>query len=163
MKLKKLLPKKSKRGVTLVEAVFAVVILAIFATGVLTLLTTGRTKIAETNRAANTYAEATQVMDGIVAAISNGNYVKLDGTLRLDEEEVTVDGTATAIPGIFDVLDHLDESEITLAATPDYFEKSDGSDMDHTAENTRGWYLSLSYKGITVKGYASNTQGVFDR
>ena len=28
---------------------------------------------------------------------------------------------------------------------------------------TRGWYLTLTYNGATVSGYASNTEGVFDR
>ena len=44
--MKKLLPKKSKRGVTLVECVIAVVLLGLLAVGVLNLLTAGGTKIA---------------------------------------------------------------------------------------------------------------------
>ena len=36
------------------------------------------------------------------------------------------------------------------------------SSLPETADNVRGWYLELTYKGVTVKGFASNSEGVFD-
>ena len=161
MKLKKLLPKKSKQGVTLVEAVFAVVILAMFATGVLTLLTTGRTKIAETNRDANIRAEATQVMDGIVAAISNGGYMAT--TARGGSEVVSTvpNERLKRADLIFHLSLDISASDLVVTKLDCYVDPGANSSTD--PDNVRGWYLKLTYKGVTVKGYASNTQGVFDR
>lgn len=152
MKLKKLLPKSGKRGVTLVEAVMAVVVLTMFATGVLTLLTTGRTKIAETNRAANAHAAATQKMDAVIATISNGGFTADDGSLRWDDFVVE----STSYPGIKSTVGF-------TGVTLDYCEASlYNESAEPSISNVRGWYLKLTYDGATVTGFASNTQGVFD-
>ena len=153
MKPNQFLPRKSKRGVTLVEAVVAVVVLTMFATGVLTLLTSGRTKIAETNTTAAAHAAATQKLDAIIATISNGGFTADDGSLLW--EDFHIDGTPA--PGIkttvgFDGYS-LDSCE------PSLYRDEAGPSM----QNIRGWYLTLTYDGVTVNGFASNTQGVFDR
>ena len=35
-------------------------------------------------------------------------------------------------------------------------------DGDPTVANVRGWYLTLTYDGVSTKGFASNSEGVFD-
>ncbi|MBR4865611.1 MAG: prepilin-type N-terminal cleavage/methylation domain-containing protein [Clostridia bacterium] len=149
---KKLLPKKSKRGVTLVEAVMAVVVLTMFATGVLTLLTTGRTKIAETNAAANAYAAATQKMDAVIATISNGGPYLAEGT--------DASGNPTFALDLGALKTALGDSSLNLTIYEiDLYDDS----LPATKDNVRGWYLKLFHDGATVTGFASNTQGVFDR
>ena len=54
----KFLPKKSKKGITLVESVFAVVILAMLTIGILSLLTAGGAKIAKISQESNVYSQA---------------------------------------------------------------------------------------------------------
>ena len=152
MKLKKLLPKSGKRGVTLVEAVMAVVVLTMFATGVLTLLTTGRTKIAETNQAANAHAAATQKMDAVIATISNGGPYLAEGTDAAGNPTFALDLATLKTNLGYDASLNLTIHEIDL------YDDS----LPATKDNIRGWYLKLTHDGATVTGFASNTQGVFD-
>lgn len=151
-------PKKSKRGVTLVESVIAVVVLGIFATGILTLLTSGGTKILETSQESAAYAQATQKLDFVIAAISNGSdeYVEYDAG---------ADGASPKVKGLKQ--DALSAKEITLIST--YGTKEDGTvgtaegaDLYDQITTIRGWYLSLTYEGQTVTGFAANAEGVFD-
>jgi len=127
----------------------------------LTLLTTGRTKIAETNRDANIRAEATQVMDGIVAAISNGGYMATTASGGSEVVSTTPGASLNRTDLISDLSLSISESDLTVTKLDCYVDPGANSSTD--PDNVRGWYLSLSYKGVTVKGYASNTQGVFDR
>lgn len=147
-----LLPKNNKKGVTLVESVFAVVILGIFAIGILTLLTSGGTKIQQISHEASVYTEATQKMDMTLSAISNGSSEYI--------EEVTSGGVTTVTLNISDLQAALgfDTSEVTITPTLELYDASAAA----TPSNVRGWYLELTYNGATVKGFASNSGGVFD-
>lgn len=135
--------KRSKKGVTLVESVFAVVILSIFATGIISLLTAGGVKIFEISQESGTHSQAVQKMDLIIASISNGAYLSTteENLVSLDEDTIKT------------------EQKVELTSRTVTF---DGSDTDHTKTNVRGWYLTLTYNGVTVTGFASNTEGVFD-
>lgn len=146
--MKKLLPKKSKKGITLVESVVAVVLLAMFAIGVLTLLTSGGVKIQEISKDAAAYAEATQKLDLAISAISNGSSEYIDTTDESDWDLNAADNLKSTI-GVDGVV------------VERVFYKV-GSPQDTTSPNVRGWYLELTYKGVTVKGFASNSEGVFD-
>jgi len=148
----KLLPQNSKKGITLVESVIAVVVLAIFATGVISLLTASGAKILQTSGESAAYAEATQQLDLAISAISNGSsdYLKTTADAAGDQVlSLDTDALKTAL-----VLD----SGVTLTATIELYDDS----VSATATNVRGWYLTLTYSGISVSGFASNTQGVFD-
>lgn len=138
------LPKKSKKGVTLVESVFAVVILGIFAVGILTLLTSGGTKIQQISHEASAYTEATQKMDIVISSVSSGAFLLDEGT-ALD---------CDAIESAFGLdAGSLDASiELYLDA-----------DAELSINDVRGWYLKLTYNGATVSGFASNSGGVFDK
>lgn len=147
-----LLPKNNKKGVTLVESVFAVVILGIFAIGILTLLTSGGTKIQQISKEASAYTEATQKMDMTLSAISNGSS---DYIIETDVSGVTtvtldVTGLQTALG--------FDATAVTITPTLELYDVSAAA----TPSNVRGWYLELTYNGATVKGFASNSGGVFD-
>lgn len=147
--MRKLLPKKSKQGITLVESVVAVVLLAMFAIGVLTLLTSGGVKIQEISKDAAAYAEATQKLDLAISAISNGSsdtgYISKTEASGVTTYTLKVDKlTSTLNLG----------SDVTLDATAEAYPSDPNS--------VRGWYLELTYKGVTVKGFASNSEGVFD-
>ena len=144
--MRKLLPKKSKKGITLVESVVAVVLLAMFAIGVLTLLTSGGVKIQEISKDAAAYAEATQKLDLAISAISNGAYIEKDAT---DLVSLKDEALRTKLG--------LDASD-TLSGRAELYKLS----APATSTNVRGWYLELTYKGVTVKGFASNSEGVFD-
>ena len=144
--MRKLLPKKSKKGITLVESVVAVVLLAMFAIGVLTLLTSGGVKIQEISKDAAAYAEATQKLDLAISAISNGAYIDKDSATDFVSLK---DGDLKTYLG-------LDASD-ALTGTHELYQSG-----DPTSTNVRGWYLELTYNGVTVKGFASNSEGVFD-
>ena len=148
--MRKLLPKKSKKGITLVESVVAVVLLAMFAIGVLTLLTSGGVKIQEISKDAAAYAEATQKLDLAISAISNGSSEYIDTTDESDWDLNAADNLKSTI-GVDGVV-----VERVLYKTVE------GISQDTTASNVRGWYLELTFNGVTVKGFASNSEGVFD-
>lgn len=136
--MKKLFHKRSKQGVTLVESVFAVVILGILCIGIISLLTAGGVKIFEISKDAGAYAQAAQKLDLVIASISNGAYINTD-----ENDIVSLDSGKMA--------------ELGVTAEPVTFEGT-----KNTADNVRGWYLTLTYNGATVTGFASNTEGVFD-
>ena len=151
--MRKLLPKKSKKGITLVESVVAVVLLAMFAIGVLTLLTSGGVKIQEISKDAAAYAEATQKLDLAISAISNGSsdtgYISKTDVSGVTTCSLDVSNLKSAL-GLGD--------DVQISPTVSRYDESEGE----TPENVRGWYLELTYKGVTVKGFASNSEGVFD-
>lgn len=139
--------KKSKKGVTLVESVFAVVILSILTIGIISLLTAGGAKIFQLSGEANAYSQATSKLDLVISAISNGStaYITTEPTVELKINELK-----TALG--------LDEN-VTLTAELERYDPSESA----TVLNCRGWYLTLTYQGATVKGFASNSEGVFDK
>ena len=139
---------KNKKGITLVESVLAVVVLAILAIGVLTLLTAGGVKIQEISGQAAVYAEATQKLDLAISAISNGSSDYINST------ESDCD-----LKPVSDLKTELDVDDVAFERV---LYKDEGPTSDTTSSNVRGWYLTLTYKGVTVKGFASNSEGVFD-
>lgn len=138
--MNKFLPKNSKRGITLVESVVAVVVLGILVTGILTLLTTGGIKIQEISGESATYAKACQKMDLVISAISNGS------DTYIHDDNLDVDDLKNCLGFGTDV-------DIT-ATTVKY---------DEAPDKVRGWYLKLEYQEVTVQGFASNSKGVFDQ
>lgn len=147
-----LFPKNSKKGVTLVESVFAVVILGIFAVGILTLLTSGGTKIQQISHEASAYTEATQKLDMTISAISNGSS---DYIIEAEAGGVT---TVTLNVASLQSALGFDASAVTITPTLELYDASAAA----TPSNVRGWYLELTYNGATVNGFASNSGGVFD-
>ena len=145
----KFLPKKSKKGVTLVESVLAVVILAMFATGILTLLTAGGTKILQIGDEAAVYAEASQKMDLVVSAVSNGS------------ESYIVENASTGVLSldVNNLMSALNLSDVQITAEASLYDSA----VAAIKSNVRGWYLELTFGDATVTGFASNTQGVFDK
>lgn len=139
--MNKFLPKKSKRGITLVESVVAVVVLGILVTGILTLLTTGGIKIQEISGESATYAKACQKMDLVISALSNGSDTYItDDTLNVDNLKSCLD---------------FDDADVDITAKSVNYEGESGK--------VRGWYLTLTYQDVTVQGFASNSKGVFDQ
>ena len=146
----KTMMKKSKKGVTLVESVFAVVILGILSIGIISLLTSGGVKIQEISQESGAYSQAAQKMDLVISAISNGS----DKYIIKGES----DDTCTLDTG--KLLETLNLSGVvTLGCTAELYDAT----KDPTVSNLRGWYLTLTYQGVTVKGFASNSEGVFDK
>ena len=146
------LPKKSKKGITLVESVIAVVVLAILATGVLTMLTVGGTHIAKNSQKSEAHSAAMQQLDLAISAISNGSstyLTEVDDGLGNTLINLDVNALKTAI-GL--------EADATITFTQELHDDLSAA----TNSNIRGWYLELTYKGATVTGFASNTRGVFD-
>lgn len=141
--MNKFLPKNSKRGITLVESVVAVVVLGILVTGILTLLTTGGIKIQEISGESATYAKACQKMDLVISAISNGS----DSYIHDNALDVNA------------LISGLSLGDVTIAQTADLYDASASA----TDDNIRGWYLKLTYQDVTVQGFASNSKGVFDQ
>lgn len=146
--------KNSKKGITLVESMFAVVILGILTIGIVSLLSVGGAKIIKISNEASAQAEAVQKMDQVIAAISNGCGVVKDEAnntytllMKTPADQPDADNPQT---GLLDALDFDDVTLNVTAAT----HASDGS--------LRGWYLTLTYRGVTVSGFASNSEGAFD-
>lgn len=138
--MNKFLPKKSKRGITLVESVVAVVVLGILVTGILTLLTTGGIKIQEISGESATYAKACQKMDLVISALSNGSETYItDDTLDVN--------------ALKSCLRFGDDVDID----------ADSVEYEGESGKVRGWYLKLTYQDVTVQGFASNSKGVFDQ
>lgn len=165
--MRKMMMKKSKKGITLVESVFAVVILATLTIGVISLLTAGGVKIFEISSEADAYSQAVQKLDMVISAISNGSddYITTDPVVSLD-----VDALKTTL-GI--KAEELDKGiVIAIAATPELY----NNDAEATVSNFRGWYITVTMTyadpqnqdnggigTVTVKGFVSNSGGVFDR
>lgn len=142
--------KKSKKGVTLVESVFAVVILGILSIGIISLLTSGGVKIQEISRESGAYSQAVQKMDLVISAISNGS----------DKYIIKGESADTCTLDTVKLLETLNLSDVeNLGCTPELHDTTIGP----TVSNLRGWYLTLTFQGVTVKGFASNSEGVFDK
>ena len=153
---------KSKKGITLVESIFAVVILGILTIGIVALLASGGAKIIQISNEANAHAQAVQKMDQLIAAISNGcGVVKTEAngavSYSLIIKDAIVDPNAPTEPDAENpqvgLITSLGFENVEIAEpTPTY----------HLDGTLRGWYLSLTYHGVTVNGFASNSKGAFD-
>ena len=170
--MKNLLPKKSKKGITLVETVIAVVVLAILAIGVLSLMSAGGRKILLLSNEASDQAAAVQQMDLIVAAISNGDN-GATATYIVKKTTDEVEYCYLKLDELLDTLD-IDETKVTLTASIELYddETAKFTDVDgnryYSVTDIRGWYLVLTYKdvsvkGVTVEAFVSNSEGVFDK
>ena len=180
--MKNLLPKKSKKGITLVETVIAVVVLAILTTGILSLMTAGWRKILLMSKEASDRAAAAQQLDLVIAAVSNGSdqYIKkgpniTDNTVEncyLDltglKEAVGLSNNATLRVkfALYDgnIVDTLDDNGVLKTETVN----GEETPLSYPTKDIRGWYLELTYKdasakGVTVEGFVSNSEGVFDQ
>lgn len=161
--MRKFLQKKSKKGITLVESVIAVVLLGFAATGILTMLTVSGTKIFQLGSNSAAYADATQVLDMAISAISNAPSDSSDfidptnGNLKDDDlksmlKELLKDNGN----------EDLRFNKLTITSTKNlYAEPQNGESQG--PRHIRGWYLTVTYKGATVTGFASNTEGAFDK
>lgn len=142
----KKLPRNNKRGVTLVEVVIGVFVLSIFALGILSLLIYNNQAVSDSAKDKSAYSAAMQKLDTVIAAVSNGPD---SGYLVLDADDNVTGLKLTALCTLAD----LDDGSITVSSTDMY-------DTNHI----RGWYIELKYSDeLTVKGYAANTKGKFDK
>ena len=180
--MRNLLPKKSKKGITLVETVIAVVVLAILTTGILSLMTAGGRKILLMSKEASDQAAAAQQLDLVIAAISNGDSrTEGNNPYILKDTSDKVNYCCLNINALFSALG-LEKDKVTLVATIDLYDENDTRTISKSVKvgeenvtmtlrpvnNVRGWYLELTYKdatakGVTVKGFVSNSEGVFDQ
>lgn len=159
--MRKLFPSKSKKGVTLVEAVFAVVVLGLFATGLLNLLTAGSVKIHKSIDESSAHAQATQHLDLVIAAISNGSSTFIEKGERTDADGSKIP-TCTLNPDT--LKSELGLSGVTLQVKTALYDADTLYDVSAVQDlaDIRGWYIKLTYMGKTVTGFASNSEGVFD-
>ena len=143
----KLFPKKSKKGITLVESVLAVVILATLAIGTISLLTAGGVKIHEISSESGAYSEAVQKMDLVISSISNGSseFVKTRTENEIEVVYLDVEAIKTKLG-------------VQVTAVHELYDSSEPA----RAINLRGWYLTLTHNGATVTAFAANSEGVFD-
>ena len=148
----KVFQKKSKKGITLVESVIAAVVLGFAATGILTMLIFGGTKIFQIGSESNAYAEATQRMDQVIAAVSNGFATNTTVANALYDDTLS-EGLSTDVLNNFLGFDTDAEDGYSLTAKAKEYGEGAG---------IQGWYLTLTYKDVTITAYASNSKGVFD-
>ena len=89
-------------------------------------------------------------MDLVISAISNGSSDYIVGETTGEVETVSLK---------LDVLKStLNLTDVTITAVPDLYDTA----IPATKANLRGWYLTLTLNGVTVKAFASNSEGVFD-
>ena len=143
---------KNKKGVTLVEAVFAVVILAILVVGIITLLTAGGTKILQISREANVNSEVTRKVDYLISAVSNGSAEYVTFTEGVEGAEGTCVLNTGKICSDFGI------TADKLTVTTVYHVAANGN----LISNVRGWYVTINYPDAPVSCFLSNSEGVFD-
>ena len=145
------LPSNNKRGITLVEVIVGVFVLSIFAVGILSLLIYNNQAVADSARDKVDYSSATQKLDMILAAVSNG-----------DEAFVTYAGE-----GDNKYATGLEKEELAdlIGILPENIGvREDRVDKNNPNSTIRGWYIELEFsEDLTVKGYAANTLGAFDK
>ena len=149
----KVFQKKSKKGITLVESVIAVVMLGFAATGILTMLIFGGTKIFQIGGESSAYAEATRRMDQMIAAVSNGFASNPDLADDLYDEDLAEGLSTDVLNTFFGYGGDADADDYSLTAKAKAYPEGAG---------IQGWYLTLTYKDVTLTAYASNSKGVFD-
>ncbi len=149
----KIFSSKNKKGVTLVEVVFGAVILAFFATGVLSLLISANNSIDKNYEKSFALSAASQKLDIAITLLSGGTEAGYLIESGEDEEK-------TWTPDFDKLAAYLETDESGLVLEPDNRIIEDGA--GNQREVVRGWKITLTYNGVTVKGYASNTQGAFN-
>ena len=95
----------------------------------------------------------------LISAISNGYGEVVEDEDEQDATRYTLEfpsdasyGDPAAVPAIAGILNEINLSNIDIIPAV------------HSADNSlRGWYVTLNYKGVNVTGFASDTEGVFDR
>lgn len=138
--------KNNKKGVTLVESVLALAILALLAVAVFSLFATGDVAITRSRGKAGVYAEAAQKMDFLMAAVSDSADLCADPiTWELSAEQIR------------DLFPHVDLYGAEISAQISLYDP----DLPRQPENIRGWYLTLTYKGVTLNGFTSYGKEVF--
>lgn len=139
------LPRNNKKGITLVEVIIGVFVLSIFAVGILSLLVYNNQAVSDSAVKKADYSTAIQKLDTIIAAVSNGG----DDTFVTYENNKAVGLKLDAIAALVD----MNETDVTV--TPDLYAGT---------ATIRGWYIQLDFsENLTVKGYAANTLGAFDK
>ena len=147
----KVFMKKSKKGITLVEAMIAVVILGVLTTGIISMLSVGGSQIQRVSSESAEYAQTVQKMDLIISAISNGS------TTYILKDETT--GVRTLdIDALLEVLELDEDPNLTLTAEAELYDAT----KQAITTNLRGWYLTLTYNKSVVKAFVSNSEGAFD-
>lgn len=147
----KLFQKKNKKGITLVESVIAVTLLGFAATGILTMLLASGTKIFQIGGESSAYAEATRRMDQVIAAVSNG-FVTNTTAANAIYDDTLPNGLSTEELNDFLGFDTTTDGYSLTAVKKEYA----------AGAGIQGWYLTLTYRDVTLTGYASNSKGVFD-
>ncbi len=149
----KIFSSKNKRGVTLVEVVFGTVILAFFATGVLSLLISANNSIDDNYERAFAVSAANQKLDTAITLLSGGTEA---GYVTSSDNDG--DGFKEFEIEVEKLLTRLELEEDSISFEEDFYV------ISATENKTvlRGWKITLSYGDVTVKGYASNTQGAFN-
>lgn len=138
--------KNNKKGVTLVESVLALAILALLAVAVFSLFTTGNSAIAKGRSEVAAYAEAAQKMDFLIAAVSD--------SAALCSDPITWELSAEQIKEAFP---HAGLHDAEISAQVSLYDPT----LPRQPENIRGWYLILTYKGVTLSGFTSYGKEVF--
>lgn len=175
----KLLMKKSKQGITLVESAIAVVLLGFAAAGILSLLISSGSKIFDIGAESYDYAVATQKMDYVISVVSNtpkiygqNNAARPAG---LDIGELDLYSLNGNLNGGKWTFDSGDLKSCTIVATTEFYgnyndfvEKNnnaianDAEELPEIGTYIRGWHLTLTYGKITVTSFVSNSEGGFD-
>lgn len=181
--MRNLLPKKNKKGITLVETVIAVVVLAILAIGILSLMSAGGRKILHLSNEASDQAFAAQQLDLVIAAVSNGDDQYLKKVTKVTESgettccylDVSALKTALSLDDKVQLATKfaLYDGSIVSTVNDDGSLKTEivggtAKQISYPVKNVRGWYIVLTYKnasakGITFETFVSNSEGVFDQ
>lgn len=151
--------KKSKSGITLVEAAISVALLGFAVTGILSMLLVSGTKIYSLGDKSATYAEATQRLDLIISTISNSNFASSSYTDKYGTEKTFISANGALNPqNVLEALE-LDDCTLEMIGSPIEYP---GTETD-PVKKIRGWYLRLTYDKVTVQGFVSYTEGSFDK
>lgn len=152
---------RSKKGITLVESVLAVVLLGFAATGILTMLTVSGTKIFQLSDTSATYAEATQRLDLVIATISNSGFEGSAYTDAHGNAKTFLSSSGELNPdNVLEALEFDSDCDLVIVGDP---VKYPGNPSSEPTKNIRGWYLKLTYNNVSVQGFASFTEGSFDK
>ena len=132
--------RNNKKGITLVESVLALAILVLIAVAVFSLFTAANSFIAGSGGETAAYAESVQKMDFLIAAVSDSGALCSDpitGELSVKQVKEALSDT-----GLYDA---------EISARVSLYDPS----LPQQPENIRGWYLTLTYQGMTLQGFAS--------
>ena len=114
-------------------------------------------KIQKISHEAAAYTEATQKLDMVISAVSNGS----SEYIIVDEAAATVyleAGKLKTALGFDSAVKITDRGNNEGQLIPTLYNTSEPV----TVSNVRGWYIKLTYNGATVSGFASNSGGVVD-